>query len=108
MLTDPVTFAKAIADPTRQRIMQLLCCDWLCVSDVVTGVGDVSQPTVSHHLGILRDAGLVNTRRDGKQIFYSLNQEAVAFCCGTIMQRFAPEQPNVLFKRGVPVEQVTS
>ena len=61
------------------------------MSDVVDGIGDVSQPTVSHHLGILRQAGLVNTRREGKQIFYSLNQEAVAFCCGALMQRFAPE-----------------
>lgn len=106
MQADPVTFAKAIADPTRQRIMQLLCCEWLCVSDVVTGVGDVSQPTVSHHLGILREAGLVNTRRDGKQIFYSLNQKAVAICCGTIMQQFAPEQPAMVFNNVIPVEQV--
>ena len=107
MNADPVTFAKAIADPTRQRIMQLLCCNWLCVSDVVVGVDDVSQPTVSHHLGILRDAGLVNTRRDGKQVFYSLNQEAVAICCGTLMQRFAPEQPAVVFTNTIPVEQVS-
>ena len=109
MILDPVTFAKAIADPTRQRIMQMLCCDWLCVSDVVDGIGDGSQPTGSHHLGNLRDAGLVETRREGKQIFYSLNQEAVAICCGTIMQRFAPEQPAVLYTATnpvVPVEQV--
>ena len=106
MNSDPVTFAKAIADPTRQRIMQLLCCNWLCVNDVVAGVGDVSQPTVSHHLGILRDAGLVNTRRDGKQVFYSLNQEAVAICCGTLMQRFAPEHPAVVCTNTIPVEQV--
>ena len=91
MEADSVTFAKAMADGTRQRIMLALCCEWLCVGDIVDGIGDVSQPTVSHHLGILRQAGLVNTRREGKQIFYSLNQEAVAFCCGTLMQRFAPE-----------------
>lgn len=96
MTSDPVTFAKAIADPTRQRIMQHLCCAWLCVNDVVDHIGDVSQPTVSHHLGILREAGLVNTRRDGKQVFYTLNQEAVAICCGNIMQRFAPEQPMMI------------
>jgi len=92
---DSITFAKAIADETRQTIMKHLCCQWLCVSDVVTQLGNVSQPTVSHHLAILREAGLVNTRREGKQVFYSLNQEAVAFCCGTLMQRFAPEQVAV-------------
>jgi ArsR family transcriptional regulator len=88
---DSVTFGKAIADETRQHIMQLLCCQWLCVNDVVAQLGEVSQPTVSHHLGILREAGLVHTRREGKQVYYSLNQGAVAVCCGTIMQVFAPE-----------------
>lgn len=88
---DSITFAKAMADDTRQHIMRLLCCQWLCVSDVVAQTG-VSQPTVSHHLGILREADLVNTRRDGKQIFYTLNQESVAVCCGILMQSFAPEK----------------
>ncbi len=90
-MIDPITFGKAIADETRQKIMNYLCCQWWCVSDLVTLLGGVSQPTVSHHLAILRDAGLVHTRREGKQIFYSLNQDAVAVCCGTLMQKFAPE-----------------
>ena len=90
-MTDPITFGKAIADETRQKIMNHLCCRWLCVSDVVDLLGEVSQPTVSHHLAILREAGLVHTRREGKQIFYSLNQNAVAVCCGILMQNFAPQ-----------------
>jgi ArsR family transcriptional regulator len=89
---DSITFAKAMADDTRQKIMNHLCCQWLCVSDVVDKMGGVTQPTVSHHLAILRDAGLVHTRREGKQIFYSLNQDAVAVCCGVLMQNFAPER----------------
>ena len=88
---DSVTFAKAMADNTRQQIMRLLCCQWICVGDIVGQTG-VSQPTVSHHLGILREAGLVATRRDGKQVYYTLNQEAVADCCGLLMQNFAPEK----------------
>jgi DNA-binding transcriptional ArsR family regulator len=93
-----ITFAKAMADETRQEIMRLLCCQWLCVNDVVQELGkgsparQVSQPTVSHHLAVLREAGLVHTQREGKQIFYSLNQDAVAVCCGTLMQTFAPEK----------------
>lgn len=90
---DSVTFAKAMADATRQRIMQILCCEWLCVNDIVDRIGDISQPTISHHLGILREAGLVNTRREGKQVFYTLNQVMVADCCGTLLQTFAPEVP---------------
>ena len=96
-----VTFAKAMADDTRQKIMNHLCCQWLCVSDVVDKLGGVTQPTVSHHLAILREAGLVHTRREGKQIFYSLNQDAVAVCCGMLMQNFAPERIDV-----VPIEQI--
>lgn len=94
-VTDVTTFAKAMADDTRQQIMRLLCCNWLCVNDVVAQLDQVSQPTVSHHLRVLRQAGLVHTRREGKQIFYSLNQDAVAVCCGVLMQNFAPEKLEV-------------
>jgi ArsR family transcriptional regulator len=87
---NPVTFAKALADPTRQKIMELACCDWLNVSEIVEVVG-VSQPTVSHHLAILKDAGLVKTRSEGKHTYYTLNQERVVNCCGQIIEVFAPE-----------------
>ncbi len=89
---DSITFAKAMSDKTRQEIMRLLCCEWLCVGDVVEKLDNISQPTVSHHLAVLREAELVHTRREGKQVFYSLNQDAVAICCGTLMQTFAPEK----------------
>ena len=87
----PVLFAKAIADETRQKIMSECCCCWLSVNEIVEKM-DVSQPTVSHHLAILRDAGLVNIREEGKQTFYTLSQERVAVCCGQIMLKFAPEE----------------
>ncbi len=87
---DPVLFAKALADETRQKIMKLCCCNWLSVGEIVERL-NVTQPTVSHHLAILREAGLVNAREEGKQTFYSLNQEKVAFCCGQLMFKFAPE-----------------
>lgn len=88
--SDPVEFAKAIADETRQKIMGLCCCRELSVNEIVEQL-NVSQPTVSHHLAILRDAGLVNVRPKGKQTYYALNQDRVASCCGQIMQVFAPE-----------------
>ena len=90
-VVNPVEFAKAIADDTRQKIMALCCCAWISVGDIVEKT-DVSQPTVSHHLAILREAGLVNVRHEGKQTFYSLNQERMAFCCGQLMVKFAPEE----------------
>ena len=87
---DPVLFAKAIADETRQKIMSECCCSWLSVSEIVQKL-DVTQPTVSHHLAILREAGLVSVREEGKQTYYTLNQERVAVCCGQLMLKFAPE-----------------
>jgi ArsR family transcriptional regulator len=91
MKISPVLFAKAIADETRQKIMTECCCCWISVGDLAVKLG-VTQPTVSHHLAILREAGLVNSREEGKQTFYTLNQENIAVCCGQIMLKFAPEE----------------
>lgn len=90
MKFNPVLFAKAISDETRQKIMNICCCESLSVNEIVDKLS-VSQPTVSHHLAILREADLVTVREEGKQTFYTLNQERVAFCCGQLMARFAPE-----------------
>jgi ArsR family transcriptional regulator len=93
---DAVEFAKALADETRQKIMKLCCCEWISVTELVEQL-DVTQPTVSHHLAILRDCGLVNVRHDGKQTFYSLNQQRVVACCGQLMIKFAPEVKSANF-----------
>jgi len=85
-----VEFAKALADETRQEIMQICCCKWLSVGDIVAELS-VSQPTVSHHLAILRRAGLVKQRREGKQVFYTLNQSRLADGCCVLAEDFAPE-----------------
>lgn len=86
---DPVVFAKALADATRQKIMRLCCCEWCSVNELAEKLA-VSQPTVSHHLAILREAELVTARPEGKQTFYMLNQERLAWCCGQLMVQFAP------------------
>lgn len=96
-MEESVSFAKALADPTRQKIMRLLCCQWLNVTDVVEQL-DVSQPTVSHHLSILRSAGLVNVRREGKQAFYTLDQEKLTANCCQLVEIFAPGQEVVVIK----------
>lgn len=89
--TNVVEFAKALADETRQKIMKLTCCGWISVNEIVEQLGGVTQPTVSHHLAVLREAGLVKVREQGKQTFYSLNQQRVASCCGQLVIKFAPE-----------------
>lgn len=63
---------KALAHPRRLEIIHLLRDQELAVSDIHTML-DLPQANISQHLMILRDAGVVATRRDGKHIFYSLN-----------------------------------
>ena len=95
MTKNTVVFAKALADETRQKIMSLCCCKWLSVGEIVEAL-NVSQPTVSHHLSILRSAKLVDSRREGKQVFYSINQKRIADACCQLAGDFAPEKELVL------------
>lgn len=68
---------KALADPTRVAIVnRLTCCDECCVCELNAGF-DLSQPTISHHLKVLRDAGLVSATRRGTWAYYRLEREAV-------------------------------
>ncbi len=92
MSVDPVLFAKALADDTRQEIMKHLCCVWLSVNNVVDQLGGkVNQPTVSHHLKKLEEANLVIVRQEGRQRFYTLNQQQLNSCCVVLVESFAPD-----------------
>jgi DNA-binding transcriptional ArsR family regulator len=68
---------KALSDPTRVRIVSLLSDAELCVCDLAAALG-MSQSAVSHQLRTLRDLRLVRWRRDGRQIFYTLDDDHVA------------------------------
>ena len=76
--TDPdVLLLAALADPTRLEILrQLAGSAEVCACDFTDCCG-VSQPTVSHHLKVLRDAGVVESSRRGTWAFYRLVPEAV-------------------------------
>jgi ArsR family transcriptional regulator len=86
-------FVKAMADETRQRILSLLQAGEMNESDIVARMG-LTQPTISHHLSLLRHANLVSARREGKYIFYRANPACVAECCNEILSRFkvSPEK----------------
>ena len=75
---DPdVRLLAALADPVRLSIVrQLAACDGICACDF-TEATDVSQPTVSHHLKVLREAGVVTSERRGSWIYYRLSPEAI-------------------------------
>ena len=64
---------KAIADPTRLKILYLLSSvDEMCVCQIIEGINK-SQSTVSHHLAILKKAGMLNWRKYGIWVYYSLS-----------------------------------
>ncbi len=70
-------FFKALSDKTRIAILEALNEKGrMNVSDICGRIG-MEQSTVSHHLACLRNCGLVRTRKEGKQVFYSLNGETV-------------------------------
>ncbi|MDR1796919.1 MAG: metalloregulator ArsR/SmtB family transcription factor [Clostridiales Family XIII bacterium] len=74
---DTAELFKALSDPTRLKIVNALLLAEICVCDVAALLS-MSQPAVSHHLKVLRAARLVRTRREGKTVFYTLDDEHVA------------------------------
>jgi ArsR family transcriptional regulator, arsenate/arsenite/antimonite-responsive transcriptional repressor len=72
------SLAKALADPIRVQLVDVLRkhAGKVCVCEL-TPLFDVSQPTVSHHLKVLRDAGLVGVERRGLWAYYYVNPEVV-------------------------------
>jgi ArsR family transcriptional regulator len=69
---------KALSDETRLRILKLLEHGELCVCDIVAAL-DMIQPNVSFHLGVLKEAGIIKDRRQGKWIHYSIDDSDM-FC----------------------------
>jgi len=71
-MNDTVTILKALSDETRLRILKLLERGELCVCEIVAAC-DMTQPKVSFHLSVLKSAGLLKDRREGKWMHYRLD-----------------------------------
>ncbi|MFF8828161.1 ArsR/SmtB family transcription factor [Streptomyces sp. NPDC015131] len=85
---------KALSDPVRLRLLSLIASHEggeACVCDL-TGPFDVSQPTISHHLKVLRDAGLVESERRGTWVYYWVLPEALARLSALLQAPPAPSQ----------------
>lgn len=68
---------KALGDPTRLRIVQILARNGeTCVCKIVDEL-EMNQPSISHHMAKLKQAGLLNARKDGQWIHYSLKVDAL-------------------------------
>ncbi len=85
---------RALGDETRVRIVALLSHGELCVCHLEKAL-ELSQPNVSRHLGILRAAGIVDARRDGSWMYYSLaaqDHEAVQAMLAQLARLFGAER----------------
>lgn len=78
MSTAPELLFKTLADPTRRALYERLCRDGEQTVGALTVLAGVSQPAVSKHLGLLKQAGLVLDRPDGRQTHYSARRGALA------------------------------
>jgi len=87
-----VKVAKALGDPTRLELLRRIsAAGEICCKDLVT-LFPVSQATVSHHLKILTDAGLVSARREGQFGYYSLRPGALRTHAALIGTTFPPRR----------------
>lgn len=67
-------FFKALADASRLRILKLLEVREMCVCEIMIALG-LTQPTTSHHLGIMENVGLIKSRKEGKWVYYSITDQ---------------------------------
>jgi ArsR family transcriptional regulator len=95
----PTDALKALAETRRWRIVELLSCEELCVCHLAEELG-IAQPLVSHHLKVLRDAGLVESEKHRQWTYYRLRTAAletvseqlgaITSCCPTPGERRRP------------------
>lgn len=91
---DLVRALKAIADPTRFRMLQVIASAGELTCSGVVELFDVSQPTISHHLKILTDEGLLVRRTEGKHHFTSVNHELLREIGELVSLRVTPAGPK--------------
>ena len=77
MSPDSDLLFKTLGDPTRRAIFERLCRDGEQTVGALTALAGVSQPAVSKHLGLLKQAGLVRDRQEGRQTHYSAKRDAL-------------------------------
>jgi DNA-binding transcriptional ArsR family regulator len=87
MMKRCLRFFKAVSDSTRQKIFELLEGRELSVGEIAARM-KLTQPNVSHHLGVLKQCGCVCSRREGKNVFYSVDKKGMVSCCGNFFGKF--------------------
>ena len=96
-MKEMVKVFKAVADPNRIRILKMLQKKKMCVCELSAVLG-ITQPSVSRHMGMLRDAGLVRDERDSQWINYELCEEKLNQYAPVIMgniRKWINEDPRI-------------
>ena len=94
---DTAKILKAISDPKRLRIVDMLSCGELCGCKILEAF-QITQPTLSHDMKVLMDAGIVHDRREGKNTFYSLDHDRLAAFYATLQEIGTPKENCICHK----------
>lgn len=94
---DVAKVLKAISDPKRLRIVDMLSCGELCAC-VIQEEFNITQPTLSHDMRVLLDAGIVSARKEWKNTYYSLNVEYLEQFTDTLSKMFHPTPDCICHK----------
>jgi DNA-binding transcriptional ArsR family regulator len=83
---------KALSDPTRREVLRLLSHGEQTAGELAERF-DMTRPSMSHHFSVLKDAGLVRSRREGQQIYYSLDTTVVQDVVALLLDLFGKRSP---------------
>ena len=90
-MTKPGNIFKALADPTRRQILQELQKEEMPAGSIAS-LFEMTGPSVSRHLSILKSAELITERRDGNRILYSIEADKLALCLNNFLSQVCPTQ----------------
>lgn len=84
-----LTFFKAVHDNHRQKILDIIKKHREINASEINKKVKLSQPTISHHLSILSEAGVIKSVKKGKEMFYSINKKKITSCCMDFLKIFS-------------------
>ena len=95
---DNAKILKAISDPKRLRIVDMLSCGEMCACKIQEAF-NITQPTLSHDMKVLMEADVVTARRDGKNIYYSLNTDTLMKLEKNLKTIFVPSDDCICHRK---------
>ena len=94
--SDSASIFKALSDETRLKIVDMLSCDELCACNILEAFA-ITQPTLSYHMKILTESGLVLARKEGPWTRYRLNQDLI-HSVKAFLEQITTDTPDCICK----------